>query len=213
MTLSKRKLIIILAVIIITSLMVKVYLHSAAEYKTALSLEKSDSNKQALDHYDRALRWYLPLNPYSLKSLEAMWKMGARLEKEGEKNLSLQAYRSARDAIQSIRSFYTPYSGWLARLNDKIATIEASIETYSKEDTSPAERKKAALTRLEIDRGPSVGWSVVTEIGFVGWVLCAVGLAFAVNTVLKGRNSRRPLTWGLLLTLFFVLWLVGMANA
>ncbi len=212
MILSKKKLIIILVVIIIASLMVKVYLHSAAEYKTALSLEKSDNNKQALDHYDRALRWYLPLNPYSLKSLEAMWEMGARMEKEGG-NLSLEAYRSARDAIQSIRSFYTPYSGWLARLNDKIATIEASIETYSKEDTSPAERKKAALARLEIDRGPSVGWSLVTEIGFVGWVLCAVGLAFAVNTVLKDGNGRRPLTWGLLLTLFFVLWLVGMANA
>jgi len=56
--------------------MVKVYMRSAAEYKMATNFERSGKREQALEHYNLALRWYLPFNPYARQSLGAMWEMG-----------------------------------------------------------------------------------------------------------------------------------------
>jgi len=114
----------------------------------------------------------------------------------------------------SVRTLYTPYKGRLKRVEEKIADLEASSKPYAAgTNTSEAQRKKEAIALLRLDKAPSVGWSVVTEIGFAGWVLSALGLALAINLKQKDKRGRRAFMWGLFLTFFLALWLVGMVNA
>lgn len=239
-TLSKRKVTVIIILFFAATLAAKAYVRSAAEHKLAKSLQSAGKEQESMEHYELALRWYLPFNPHSRKSLEAMWEIGVNLEKGGKEPQALGAYRSIRGAILGVRSFYTPYRGWLKRVNARIATIEGSTKPYSVEDgaayqkksagqghtgkeypsaqkeedgASIAQREKEASALLAEDKAPSVGWSAATEIGFVGWVLCAVGLALAMSKGARIGRERRAFTWGVLLTLFFALWLVSMANA
>lgn len=221
MTLSKRKLTIILVLFFLFTLVGMVYRRSASEYNTALGLQRSGREIEALDHYDRALRWYLPFNYHARRALEAIWEIGENRAREGKTDLALEAYRNLRGGIQGTRSFYTPYRGWLLRVNEKIADMEASLEQTSRLSTeagpekgvSLEESRRAALDRLNMDHAPSVGWSIVTEVGFVGWVFCAAFLALTMNIGAGDERKRKALKWGLLLTVFFAFWLTGMALA
>jgi tetratricopeptide (TPR) repeat protein len=214
LAIPKPRLVIILALFFAGTLLTKVYLNSASEFRVARELQSSGKIDEALTHYELAFRWYLPFSPYPPESLKAMWEVGERFQREGEAALALETYRSVRGAIQGVRSFYTPYRGWLERANDRIAALEAALKPYPEvESSSFAERKEEALAMLELDRAPSVGWSLITEAGFVGWVLCAIGLALSMNSGSRVNKRRTAFFWGLLLTLSFAFWLVGMAHA
>jgi hypothetical protein len=59
----------------------------------------------------------------------------------------------------------------------------------------------------------STTWSVVSQVGFWGWLLTAVGF---ILTVFPGRGLFRSvaaLRWGAPMLLFYLLWVVGMINA
>ncbi|HJV34086.1 hypothetical protein [Geomonas sp.] len=56
-------------------------------------------------------------------------------------------------------------------------------------------------------------WSMLTLAGLWGFVGCTAGFilkAFPARDCFERRNG---LLWGALLLLFFLLWMVGMANA
>jgi len=59
----------------------------------------------------------------------------------------------------------------------------------------------------------SQGWAIVCELGFFGWVGCAIGFifrSFGENDTFFGR---RAVFWGALVVIFYGLWVVGMVNA
>lgn len=57
------------------------------------------------------------------------------------------------------------------------------------------------------------GWSIVCLAGLWGFVAATVGLILQ-GFPARGRFQRRPaLLWGGALICFFMVWMVGMANA
>jgi len=64
--------------------------------------------------------------------------------------------------------------------------------------------------QLQRPIGPHLGWSVLVEIGFLGWVGAAVGLIWHVVDEQGNFARRQGILWGGLLTIFFALWLISM---
>ena len=213
----KKRVIGISAVVLIMIVMVfiKVYSGSIKEYeKGEKSFGKGDI-EAAIAHYQRSIQWYTPFNTYVSRSAERLWEIGNKAEKKGEDNLALKAYQELRSSLYSVRSFYTPYPEWIERCNDKISSLVAKKEPYSKanKEKSFGERKAESLKILKKDYAPNVFWSILLEIGFIGWIGCAIGFIFRVFTGEKGFDVRRALLWGGLIIIFYALWIVGMMRA
>ena len=57
-----------------------------------------------------------------------------RIQKSGDYDWSLLAYRSLRSSFYGVRSFYTPYKDWIARSEseiDKVLALQAKKEQAS----------------------------------------------------------------------------------
>ena len=59
----------------------------------------------------------------------------------------------------------------------------------------------------------NTGWSIVSQIGFWGWVLGSVGFILTVFPHRGSFRGREAFRWGLPLLLFYAVWVVGMLNA
>ena len=59
----------------------------------------------------------------------------------------------------------------------------------------------------------STFWSVIVEIGFVGWLGCAVGFIFRAIDEENRLHPRRAAVWGGLIVFFYALWVVGLVKA
>jgi hypothetical protein len=64
--------------------------------------------------------------------------------------------------------------------------------------------------QLQRHVGPHLGWSILLEIGFLGWVGATVCLIWYVVDEAGNFARRQGLLWGSLSAIFFALWLIGM---
>ena len=64
--------------------------------------------------------------------------------------------------------------------------------------------------QLQRHVGPHLGWSILVEVGFLGWVGATVGLIWYVVDEDGNFARRQGLLWGSLIAVFFALWLIGM---
>ena len=137
------------------------------------------------------------------------------MEKKGDERAALEAYFSLRGSLYGVRSFYVPHAEWIEKTNESIANIWAARDPYSAEERkmSAGERKEEYLKILRKDRAPKVGWSVVTEIGFFGWVGSALIFIFTFLKKEGGLAKRRALVWGGCIIIFYFLWIMGMVRA
>jgi len=192
----------------------KVFLSSRAEFRAAESARLIGDDREAILHYERAILWYLPIGGYVEPSAEALWKLATALE-EKDKKLALEAFRSLRSGFYAARSFYTPGKEWIDRSDQKIASLMAQEPPYSEADKRKTveQRAEEALAILKRPQKPNVGWSIILEIGFWGWVsgvLLFIMIGFgAENRVIP----KRGLLLGGLILFFYTLWIVGMMNA
>ncbi|MFH1624726.1 MAG: hypothetical protein ABID54_06165 [Pseudomonadota bacterium] len=213
----KKRVIAIAAVVflVIAMAFIKVYSGSIKEYNRAeKALQKGDT-EAAIVHYQRSIQWYTPLNRYVARSAERLWEIGDEAEKNGDNDLAMMAYQELRSSFYSVRSFYTPYREWIDRVDNRISTLLAKRKPYSEEDrTRPFEqRREDALRILKKNLAPNVFWSVILEVGFLGWIGCIIGFIFRVFTGEKGFDGRRALLWGGVIIIFYALWIVGMIRA
>ena len=213
----KRRFIGISVVVslMIVMVFIKVYSGSIKEYKRGEASFGKGDIEAAIVHYQRSIQWYTPFNTYVSSSAERLWKIGNKAEEKGEDELALKAYQELRSSLYSVRSFYTPYPEWIERCNDKISSLVAKKEPYSKADREKTfeQRKAESLKILEKDYTPNVFWSILMEVGFIGWISCTIGFIFRVFTGEKGFDGRRALLWGGLIIIFYALWIVGMMRA
>jgi hypothetical protein len=84
-----------------------------------------------------------------------------------------------------------------------------------KASTEPQKDKLAQDTgrfAMQLQRrvGPHLGWSILVELGFLGWVGATVGLIWYVVDEAGNFARRRGVLWGSLIALFFALWLISM---
>nr|HID58936.1 hypothetical protein [Desulfobacterales bacterium] len=165
---------------------------------------------RAITFFDRSLHWYTPSNPYVYKSVERLWEIGHIAEKQGDIQLALIALRTIRQAFFGARSFYTPGKDWINKCDKKIASLmvkELGKQEPKKVISTPSARKK--------DPCPNIFWTVVLEVGFLGWIGSVIG--FLTHALTGGRTSevrpRAGIIWGAMFVVFYALWIIGMARA
>jgi hypothetical protein len=77
----------------------------------------------AVAGYEAAIHMYTPGSTLVDKSAEKLWMLGERLERKGETDKALVAYRALRSSFYSIWSLYEPGREWITRCDQKIAKL------------------------------------------------------------------------------------------
>src|SRR6266446_2396846 len=164
----------------------------------------------AITHYERAIKWYTPFSKTVQLAVERLWQLGTEAEARGNSPLALEAYQSLRSSLYAVQSFYIPYQSWIPKSEERIAPLLAKTKAGAEAGTEQGEDKLAQDTarfamQLQRHVGPHLGWSILLEIGFLGWVSATVGLIWYVVDE-NGNFARRPgLLWGSLIAVFFAL--------
>lgn len=165
---------------------------------------------QAVLHYERAVRWYLPGSPYVGRAVDALWEMAEAAEGAGDPELALFAYRGLRGSAYATRSFYQPFPRRIQDAEERIADLMAAdpVAAWPDRSLSPEERRAAVLANLQDHRDPATGWVVVLEIGFLAWLGAGAALAFRIGQ----PRARRRTTWVLsgVVVSGYALWVLGM---
>ncbi len=195
-------------------LAVRVVVASRGELEAGDALVARGQVDAAIAHYRRAARWYAPLSPYPLEALEALARIGAAAEAEGNPARALAAWRSVRAAILSTRSTYVPHRERLATADRRIAALMAAGEPPPIDaELTPEERERAYLVLLERAPGPSLLWSLAAIAGFACWV----GAAFAFSHRAIDADDRlvraEAVRWSALWAVGFSVFCVGLALA
>lgn len=196
---------------------IKVNVNAHKEHQKAEAALNNNNLEQAITHFNRAIHWYSPGSKTIKASVQALWEIGIQAEINRDYRIALQAFRSLRSSLYSARSFYTPYPDWIDKCDDRISSLVAlEREPYHPDDAFPKtsfRRKDEILNILDAPTEPSVLWSIIVEIGFLGWIGSAIGFIFRVFSGQKGFNPTRAVFWGILLIFFYAFWIIGMLNA
>jgi len=187
----------------------RTYWGSAENYQAGIKHLEAQDYIKAITFFDRSLHWYTPLNPYIEKSVRHLWEIGLQAEQRGDVRLALIAIRTIRQGFYAARSFYTPGKEWIARCNIKIASLTAK-EIEERQTGGKAH----ALPDKSKDTEPDIFWTLVLEIGFLGWIGAVIGfLAHGLTGEALRLRARPAIFWGTAVIIFFSLWIVGMMRA
>ena len=193
---------------------VRAFWGSLKAYHEGEDCLKEDQIIAAVTHFDRAIHWYTPFNPFVEKSAQRLWEISAEAQKRGDPRLAFIALRAIRRGFYSARSFYTPGKDWIDRAETRIAILlplEETNEAHVGRSITPTKNK----TQAGKTSGPNVLWAIIMEIGFLGWIGSAIGLIITFQRRSKGSPAvpLPPFLWGALIVLFFTIWLIGMMKA
>jgi|Deesub1362A_J573_1020465.scaffolds.fasta_scaffold00199_28 hypothetical protein len=176
---------------------------------------KKSNWKLAVREYTTSMHFYIPFSPYTEKAAQRLWQMGEMFEKKGQLQRANAAYSSLRSSLYASRSLFTPKKHWIDKCDEKIARLNTEIllkEGAIRPDEFEKEIEKH-LYVLKTDRAPSPLWSMLSAVGFTGWVASIIFIIF------KGfdRNLRvrkRPAVYGICcFVMSFILWVVALMNA
>jgi len=165
----------------------------------------------AITHYARAIKWYTPGSTTVQQAVERLWQLGTAAETWNDWPLALEAYQSLRSGLYAVQSFYGPYQSWIPKSEERIAPLLAKTKAGTEQDAAKLAQDTARFAmQLQRHVGPHLGWSVLVEIGFLGWVGMTVGLIWYVVDEQGHFARRQGLLWGSGLALCFALWLIAM---
>ena len=191
-----------------------VYL-AADHYRQGEAFYAAGNMKLAMREYDTSMHFYFPLSPYMEKSAQRLWAIGRQFEKDGKPDWALIAYGDIRSSFYADRSVFTPGKDWIAKCDDKLATVESQMlvaDGSIKPEARQAEYQKLMVV-FRKNLAPSVFWSILAEIGFFGWVITAIITAFKGFTK-EGGIKGRPALYGALAFVFFLaVWAVSLLKA
>ncbi len=77
----------------------------------------------AIAGYEAALHMYTPGSPLNERAAERLWSVGEAMEKSGDFDRALIAYRSLRSSWYAVRWLIQPGEEWIARCDRKIAEL------------------------------------------------------------------------------------------
>ena len=192
-------------------LVVKVTYNAGQEFTVGEEAYTRGAYDVAIAHYERAIKWYTPFSNTVQHAVERLWQLGTEAETRGDRHLALEAYQSLRASLYAVQSFYIPYQSWIPKTEERIAPLLAQTKA-GEEPTEDKLRQDTARFAMQLQRhvGPHLGWSILVEIGFLGWVGATVGLIWYVVDQAGNFARRQGLLWGSLIAVFFTLWLIGM---
>ncbi len=166
----------------------KMYYVSMTEFKQGEILKQQQKYYKAIVHYDRALRSFLPYNPYMSRALGRLKQIGIKFEKEKRSKDALALYENIHGTLMSTQNMLTTNKKKLAELRTKIKTLSPSPQfSLNKKQPPP----------------PQVFWALLQGLGLLGWIFSAVIF------IRKGKSN----TALLCLITFFVIWLMGISLA
>jgi hypothetical protein len=167
--------------------------------------------KRAITHYERTIKWYTPLSTVVPRAVERLWQLGTEAEVRGDVSLALEAYQALRSSLYAVQSVYIPYQSWIPKSEERIAPLLAKTKVGAEPNADKLQQDTARFAmQLQRHVGPHLGWSILVEIGFLGWVGATVGLIWYVVDEAGNFARRQGLLWGSLLAVCFALWLIGM---
>lgn len=200
--------------ILTLSVLFKIYLNSKSEWQTAQELVAQNQLSEAVVHFNRSIRWFIPGVSFTERSAQGAWDAAMKLESEGRIEDALTAQRILRSSFFSIRGFRTPGRKWIERCNEKIAALMAGrpAQTSAQKSKSFEQRKAENLELLSRKRAPSRLWAFASEASFLGWIACGLAFIFKGLTPAGQLRKRAALTWTGAFTFFYGVWLVGLFN-
>jgi len=196
----------IVAVLAILFVMVwaRVVIGSKGAWEQGEKLFQEGKTIRAVTFFDRSIHWYAPLNPYVERSARRLWQIGSEAEKKNDVVMALIAYRTIRRGFHGTEWFCSPGREWIEKSNAKIDALLGKQKGASE-----------AKERRVIYPPPDPYWSLVVELGLLGWLGTMV--LFIVRWFRDGQGPRPSflsrIAWGVLSIAFFVLWIIGMTKA
>ena len=185
---------------------------SIQAYKKGEAFLKEKQYIRAVTYFDRSIHWYTPFNPFVQKSAERLWGIGEQAEKEGDIRLALIAYRTIRSGFYGASHFVTPGMAWIKKSERK---IDALMGEEDKEVSKDSASLKEAMLAEQKTPSPNVLWTILLEIGFLGWIGSVIGFIMFRRRHEKEAEYRASsgFLWLILTACFFGLWIIGMIKA
>jgi hypothetical protein len=203
--------IVVLLVAFVVILYAKVAYNASQDFAVGENAYTHGEYKRAITHYERTIKWYTPLSTVVQRAVERLWQLGTEAEARGEISLALEAYQTLRSSLYAVQSFYIPYQSWIPKSAARIAPLLAKTKAGEEPNEGQLAQDTARFAmQLQRHVGPHLGWSILLEIGFLGWVGATVGLIWYVVDEAGNFARRQGLLWGSLIAIFFALWLIGM---
>jgi len=167
---------------------------------------------RALDAYETAARWYLPLAPHVDDAYDRM----RALTKSADPGVAIAAWRAIRGAARASRSLWTPHAEDLAAADEAIAKLSARdplAGSIAEGATTAADREAWHRARLARDSRPSPGAAALASLGIVLWLGGIVVLVRRGLTPAGVWVKRPALGAAGAIVVGVLCWLVGLYNA
>ena len=205
---------ILLSIIVIFNAMIwtRAFYGSMKTYHQGETYLKNKQYIRAITFFDRSIHWYTPFNPYIQRSAEALWKIGQHAERAGDVRLALIAFRTIRSGFYGVSHFVVPGRDWIEKCESKINDLMA----LEKKGRGQSEGLPAVIIpKNQKKNPPRIFWSIILEIGFLGWVGSVIGFIMFPFRNREASKSRvfPTFIWIGLTVIFFMLWIIGMMKA
>lgn len=82
----------------------------------------------AVAGFESAIHMYTPFSPLVGRSAQKLWAIGRDLEKQGESEKALIAYRALRSAFYSTHGLSRPGMNWIALCDEKIKLLAKPVQ-------------------------------------------------------------------------------------
>jgi len=82
----------------------------------------------AIAGFESAIHMYTPLSPLVERSAQKLWTIGRDLEKQGESEKALIAYRALRSAFYATHGLTRPGENWIVLCDEKIRLLAKPVQ-------------------------------------------------------------------------------------
>ncbi len=182
--------------VMILLIVARVLVGSHEEFKKGEKALLDGKYRRAIVFYERAIRYYFPLNPYVSRSIERIWQIAAEAKKMDEDWLVMEALRSLKGSL-----YATQHT--VAHNYTLIRKVEGEMKVLG------------TPTPPEMERGfPSdPSWSLLALFGFFCWSGCMVAFILHGHERINQRNGTIIWAWFAIIGFGYILWLWGMIRA
>lgn len=199
-----------LCFVILAMVWARAFYGSKQSYLKGVSHLEKNKYIEAITFFDRSIHWHTPFNPYVRQSAERLWEIGLRAEQEGDIQLAFIAIRTISQGFYAGRGFYTPGKDWILRCDAKIASLTTKEPGGNRTDGGISVSSPKGK-----DAEPDVFWTLILEIGFLGWIGSV--LVFLMRSLTEGQTpsvrSKSAIFCGIMFIVFYSLWIFGMMKA
>jgi hypothetical protein len=82
----------------------------------------------AIAGFESAIHMYTPLSPLVERAATRLWELGESLERQGEAEKALIAYRALRSSFYAARGLFQPGQDWIERCENRIPQLASPAQ-------------------------------------------------------------------------------------